>query len=245
MVNLKAEYCTPSIYYQMSRDFQLLGRLYDVVLHSVKTDVDLLYNLPLSFNSNLDSIDLLAMTLGFIPKHKYNAKQLKAVCSVLPLIFKNKGSLQAIIILVNTILHAEGIKETVECFEKTHIDDTTGKTVPDHTILIAIPDKLQDLSLINDLLDYILPAGIGYELIQVFTVKIDGKTDLAYEDKISVKSIEIRNEDNEVTYGLLPDLTDNEVRDDIVNFGAEDTSGLLIHTTIISPEKTESESEEE
>ena len=245
MVNLKAEHCTPSIYYQMSRDFQLLGRLYDVVLHSVKTDVDLLYNLPLSFNSNLDSIDLLAMTLGFIPKHKYNAKQLKAVCSVLPLIFKNKGSLQAIIVLVNTILHAEGIKETVECFEKTHIDDTTGKTVSDHTILIAIPDKLQDLSLINDLLDYILPVGIGYELIQIFTVKIDGKTDLAYEDKVSVKSIEIINENNEVTYGLLPDLTDSEVRDKVVNFGAEDTSGLLVHTTIISPEKNESESEEE
>ena len=241
MVNLKAEHCTPSIYYQMSRDFQLLGRLYDVVLHSVKTDVDLLYNLPISFNSNVDSIDLLAMTLGFIPKHKYNAKQLKAVCSVLPLIFKNKGSLQAIIVLINAILHAEGIKETMECFEKTYVDDTTGKTMSDHTILIAIPDKLQDLSLINDLLDYILPAGIGYELIQVFTVKIEDKTDLAYEDKISVKSIDIRNADKEVTYGLLPDLTDSDVRDKMVNFGAEDTSGLLIHTTIVSPEKNEEE----
>ena len=236
MVNLKAEYCTPSIYYKMSRDFQLLGRLYDVVLHSVKTDVDLLYNLPISFNSNLDSIDLLAMTLGFVPKHRYNAKQLKAVCSVLPLIFKNKGSLQAIIVLVNAILHAEGIKETIECFEKTHTDAATGKIVSDHTILIAIPDKLQDLSLINDLLDYILPAGIGYELVQIFTAKIEGKTDLAYEDKISVKSIEILNKDNEVTYGLLPDLTDNTVRDKVVNLGAEDTSGLFIHATVVSHE---------
>ena len=176
------------------------------------------------------------MTLGFIPKHRYNAKQLKAVCSVLPLIFKNKGSLQAIIVLVNAILHAEGIKETIECFEKTHTDAATGKIVSDHTILIAIPDKLQDLSLINDLLDYILPAGIGYELVQIFTAKIEGKTDLAYEDKISVKSIEILNKDNEITYGLLPDLTDNTVRDKVVNLGAEDTSGLFIHTTVVSHE---------
>lgn len=238
---IKTENLTPEIYYQMSRDFQLLGRLYDVVLNSTKTDVDLLYNLPIGINSNLDNLDLLAMTLGFVPKHKYNAKHLKAVCSVLPLIMRNKGSLQSIIILVNTILHVEGIKETVECFEKTHLDDNN-KTVKDHSVVIAVPDKLQDLSLIYDLLDYLLPAGISYELMLVFTVKINGKTELGYKDTIKIYSNEMVNEDStdfyDVSYGALPDVTDKNVRNKITDFAAKDTSGLSIHSTILSPETT-------
>ena len=236
---IKTENLTPEIYYQMSRDFQLLGRLYDVVLNSTKTDVDLLYNLPIGLNSNLDNLDLLAMTLGFVPKHKYNAKHLKAVCGVLPLIMRNKGSLQSIIILVNTILHAEGIKETVECFEKTHLDKDNNKTVKDHSVVIAVPDKLQDLSLIYDLLDYLLPAGISYELVLVFTVKITGKTKLGYKDTVKIHSSCLVNKNNEdmyeVNYGALPDLTDNSVRNKITDFAAKDTSGLFIHSTILSP----------
>lgn len=238
---IKTENLTPEIYYQMSRDFQLLGRLYDIVLNSTKTDVDLLYNLPIGINSNLDNLDLLAMTLGFVPKHKYNAKHLKAVCSVLPLIMKNKGSLQSIIILVNTILHVEGIKETVECFEKTHLDDNN-KIVRDHSVVIAVPDKLQDLSLIYDLLDYLLPAGISYELMLVFTVKINGKTELGYKDTIKIYSNEMVNEENtkiyEVNYGALPDLTDNNIRNKATDFAAKDISGLSIHSTILSPKTT-------
>ncbi len=244
---IKTENLTPEIYYQMSRDFQLLGRLYDIVLNSTKTDVDLLYNLPIGINSNLDNLDLLAMTLGFVPKHKYNAKHLKAVCSVLPLIMRNKGSLQSIIILVNTILHVEGIKETVECFEKTHLDDNN-KIVKDHSVVIAVPDKLQDLSLIYDLLDYLLPAGISYELMLVFTVKINGKTELGYKDTIKIYSNEMVNEEStdiyEVNYGALPDLTDDNVRNKITDFAAKDTSGLSIHSTILSPDTGGNQNEE-
>lgn len=238
---IKTENLTPEIYYQMSRDFQLLGRLYDVVLNSTKTDVDLLYNLPIGINSNLDNLDLLAMTLGFVPKHKYNAKHLKAVCGVLPLIMKNKGSLQSIIILVDTILHVEGIKETVECFEKTHLD-SNGKTLKDHSVVIAVPDKLQDLSLIYDLLDYLLPAGISYELMLVFTVKITGKTELGYKDTVKIYNNEMVNNDNtnfyDINYGALPDLTDDSIRNKITDFAAKDTSGLSIHSTILSPKTT-------
>ena len=34
---------TPSVYYDQSRDFQFIGRLFDVVLNSVKTNADMVY----------------------------------------------------------------------------------------------------------------------------------------------------------------------------------------------------------
>ena len=43
---IKLRNLTPDVYYNESRDFQFIGRLFDVVLNSVKTEADLLYNVP-------------------------------------------------------------------------------------------------------------------------------------------------------------------------------------------------------
>ena len=88
---IKLQNLTPEVYYKESRDFQLLGRLFDLVLNAVKTDTDLLYNLPLSTNSDEKLLELLALTLGFKPKHQYNARNLKAVCSVFSEILRKFG----------------------------------------------------------------------------------------------------------------------------------------------------------
>ena len=41
MIRIKDQ--IPSIYYDASRDFQVLGHLYEVVLNYVKTNADMLY----------------------------------------------------------------------------------------------------------------------------------------------------------------------------------------------------------
>ena len=86
---IKLQDYTPDVYYNESRDFQFIGRLYDIVLNYVKTNADLLYDLPLSDNSDSQFIELLAFTLGFQPKHKYTAKHLRAICSVFSDILRN------------------------------------------------------------------------------------------------------------------------------------------------------------
>ena len=60
---IKLQDYTPEVYYRESRDFQFIGRLYDLVLNYVKTNADLIYSLPLSDNSDNQFIDLMAMTL--------------------------------------------------------------------------------------------------------------------------------------------------------------------------------------
>ena len=151
---IKLQELTPSVYYEQSRDFQIIGRLYDIVLNYVKTNADNLYTLPIGKNMDEKLLNLLAFTLGFQSKHHYNSKQLLAICSVLPLILKHKGSLNAILIAVNSILYAEGINQALDYEFK------------DNNLVLYLSPDLSDLTLLKDIMIYILPAGIGCDMIK-------------------------------------------------------------------------------
>ena len=146
---------TPEIYYSHSRDFQFIGRLYDVVLNSIKTDIDTIKYIRLGLNTDEQLLGLLATTLGFQAKHNYNNKQLAAICSTLPLILRNKGSNKAIELAVNAILNAEGIND----YSETSLSS-------DGILTVHVPEQIGDLTLLKDLADYIIPAGISLRLVK-------------------------------------------------------------------------------
>ena len=52
---------TPEVYYRKSRDFQFIGRLYDLVFNYMKTNADLVYNVPFSDCSDDQLIELSAL----------------------------------------------------------------------------------------------------------------------------------------------------------------------------------------
>ena len=60
---IKLQNLTPEIYYKQSRDFQLIGRLFDIVLNYVKTNADNLYSLPIGNDMNENLLNLLSYTL--------------------------------------------------------------------------------------------------------------------------------------------------------------------------------------
>jgi len=158
---IKLQDYTPEIYYKQSRDFQYLGRLYDLVLNAVKTNTDMIYDIPSSDAAGSKMIDLLALTLGFKQKHHYSVKQLSAICSIFAIILRNKGTITALDTVCNTLLHAEGIWK--DC--RIELD-------PAHYLVnLYIPQELTDLNLLRDLLDYILPAGMICNIIRtaIFT----------------------------------------------------------------------------
>ena len=171
---IKLQELTPSIYYEQSRDFQFIGRLYDIVLNYIKTNADNLYTLPIGKNMDEKLLNLLAFTLGFQSKHHYNSKQLLAICSVLPLILKNKGSLNAILIAVNSILYAEGINQALDYEFKNN-----------NLVLYLSPD-LSDLTLLKDIMIYILPAGIGCDMIKEIQSVNKIETILNTNDEITI-----------------------------------------------------------
>ena len=147
----------PSIYNSTSRDFQYLSWLINVVLNSVKHNVDDLYDLP---NTKADPrlTELLAMTLGFKVKRNYNQKQLEALVNVIPSILKYKGSKKAVELACYALIKASGAQGI------TNIEET------DNCVSIQLPETLVDTILLRDLLPYILPAGM--------TVRIVTRTDL-------------------------------------------------------------------
>ena len=171
---IKLQELTPSVYYEQSRDFQFIGRLYDIVLNYVKTNADNLYTLPIGKNMDEKLLNLLAFTLGFQSKHHYNSKQLLAICSVLPLILKNKGSLNAILIAVNSILYAEGISQALDYEFKNN------------NLVLYLSQDLSDLTLLKDIMIYILPAGIGCDMIKEIQSVNKIETILTTKDEVTV-----------------------------------------------------------
>ena len=108
---IKSQNLVPNIYYNESRDFQLFGRIYDIIFNYAKTNIDLMENFPINNYTDSKLIELLARTLGFNNKLSYRNDDLNAICNVFITLMKNKGSLKAIESLVNTILNVSNINK--------------------------------------------------------------------------------------------------------------------------------------
>ena len=214
---IKLQNLTPEVYYKESRDFQLLGRLFDLVLNAVKTDTDLLYNLPLSTNSDEKLLELLALTLGFKPKHQYNAKNLKAVCSVFSEILRNKGSIKAIKIACEALFNSMDISQQLD------YDFTKGKDNTELNLYIA--KDFGDITLLNDLLSYILPAGMSCNIIREFHVLTDSNTNIGISDSVTKTKINTIE-----TSKIIKDFTD------VSNATISNKAGFSVNSEIIKLE---------
>ena len=80
MIKIKDQ--LPNVYYDASRDFQILGHLYEVLLNYAKTNVDMLYLLPNGIEADTRATELLATTLGFKLRRNYDKEQLAALVSI-------------------------------------------------------------------------------------------------------------------------------------------------------------------
>ncbi len=210
---IKLQELTPSVYYEQSRDFQFIGRLYDIVLNYIKTNADNLYTLPIGKNMDEKLLNLLAFTLGFQSKHHYNSKQLLAICSVLPLILKNKGSLNAILIAVNSILYAEGINQALDYEFKNN------------NLVLYLSQDLSDLTLLKDIMIYILPAGIGCDMIKEIQSVNKIETILTTKDEVTVYK-DIANKFNRIL-----NLREKADKDILTSGRPADNTGMLVNIT--------------
>ena len=181
----------PSIYPSASRDFQYLGWLIDIVLNSVKHNVDDLYDLP---NSKTDPrlTELLAMTLGFKVKRNYDQNQLQALVAALPRILKYKGTMTAVNMAGNALIAASG---AIGSFDSE---------VKDGELTVVLPKSLIDISLFTDLLPYILPAGMTCHIVRKNQLKEGYATKLVHQNSLLAEWVPDLAWDNEkqTTVGL-------------------------------------------
>ena len=151
MINLYNQ--VPTIYTNASRDFQYLSWLLNVVLNSVKHNIDDIYNLP-NTNSDPKITELLALTLGFKVKRNYDKTQLIALVAALPSVLRYKGTEKAILMAAEALVRAAG------SHGGAYVD------VEGVEVVVTLPKDLVDITLFLDLLDYILPAGMTCRVIR-------------------------------------------------------------------------------
>ena len=155
-------YQLPEVYYKESRDFQVLGRVYDIIFNYLKTSIDTIYHNPLDKSTDKNLLDLLACTLGFETKHNYDINQLYAICSSFSEILKVKGTKKSIELTVKALLNSQGIDKKPEvAFDRAN----------NHQINIFIPSGLVDTTLLQDVLEYILPVGLTYCIINSVNIE--------------------------------------------------------------------------
>lgn len=215
---IKLQNYTPDVYYSHSRDFQFIGRLYDVVLNSIKTNADTLYNLPFSDEMNPKLVDLLALTLGFKLKHQYNVAQLTSLCSTFVKCLRNKGNRQSIEMACNALSNAEGIKEKIEFEideESSHVD-------------FFVPEDLSDVNLLKDTLEYILPAGMTYSIIRSVLKKTGGTTELIFNQSVNYSRSPIKDAETAVYISKIN-------KKDKWKILPGQQAGWLSNSTIVSP----------
>ena len=154
----------PDIYYKDSRDFSYIGRLFEVLINYMKTGAYLVKESVIEGegkNSSSIIVDLLATTLGFESKHEYILEDLIAICNCFTEILKKKGSIEAIRETINVLLLSQKIKTDITI----EFDDRDANDY--NHLLIKVPVELKDRVLIDDIFEYILPAGMTYTLINV------------------------------------------------------------------------------
>ena len=168
---IKFQEQVPAVYPNASRDFQYLCWLINIVLNSVKHNVDDIYDLP---NTKADPklTELLAMTLGFKVKRNYDQKQLTALVAVLPRILKYKGTKTAVDMAGHALIAASGASGSFS------------STINGAELQVVLPKDLVDTSLFTDLLPYILPAGMTCYIARKNQIQRSYTTDLSYQDSL-------------------------------------------------------------
>lgn len=158
----------PEYYYKESRDFQLLGRIFEGVFNYSKTAIDTLSNNPLSRNSDIALMDLVTKTVGFESRHNYDIPNLVALANSFKSILRIKGTKKSIEDCVRLLLNAQNIYEEFEVNINTLAvpgESPEAPKIHNRLVTIYIPEEVKDVSLLEDMLEYVLPVGFDYSIV--------------------------------------------------------------------------------
>lgn len=166
---IKTELLVPSNYYTRSRDFQLLGRILDCVFNNAKGYSDMVKYDSICKNTDRRLLDLITRTIGFESKRQYDTNDLFILCSAFKDVLQRKGTIGAVEDCVRILLKSQNIDKPFAVYDVGKLDTSNTKK---YCLEILVPEEMSDIALLEDMLDYILPAGYIYTIIS--TAKIYG-----------------------------------------------------------------------
>ena len=213
---IKYERLTPQVYYKESRDFQLFGRIYDVIFNYLKYNTLIIQDYSKNINTDSKLLELMCNTLGFKTKHNYNDLELSALCSIFLKCMKAKGSIKAIKLLLDMIT----------CIENSSSEAQIIRDYEGQSLSILIPADITDWTLIRDVMDYIMPAGSSYLLQSQTLIESPVQTNIQLTSKVdSNPSWSV------VTSSIIRMKNGTATKDDILNYNVKMTLDSNNHPT--------------
>lgn len=155
----KLEENVPDVYVEMSRDFQLLCRVYNIFVNS-----NIITQSKIRQQLNIEQIDdkllkLLAGRLGFSSDNYIPTKVMRSILLQFPSMIKNKGTKVGIEQAIKSV-----IKQTsnVNNVQVSDITISTGKI----NVTVESDDiSAVDTSYLSDVLKYVVPVGCTVNVI--------------------------------------------------------------------------------
>lgn len=175
---------TPEVYTSTSRDFQLIGRLYDCIINGVKFDTDSILDIINTDNIDSRLLKLLQTKIGFFSSKDITDESLRYVLKAFPEIVKHKGSIKSIKQAVCTFLKLNGIKSFV------YVNKINNSLSNPYTIEIGIDSSIKDTYILDQILKYILPTGYS---ISYFYYNSYNRSDMILESKIGANIVILKD----------------------------------------------------
>lgn len=149
----KLEENVPDIYVEMSRDFQLLCRVYDIFVNS-----NIITQSKIRQQLNIDQIDdkllkLLAGRLGFSSDNYIPTEVMRSILLQFPFIIKNKGTKVGIEQAIRSV-----IKQTSKV-NSVYVSDITIATGEIKVTVESDDASAIDMSYLSNVLKYVVPVG--------------------------------------------------------------------------------------
>lgn len=197
---------TPEVYTSTSRDFQLLGRLYDCIINGVKFDVDSVIDVINTDNIDNKLLKLLQTKLGFFSSKDITDESLRYILKAFPTILKHKGSLKSIKQAVCTFLKLNGIKS------KVSIRKVNNNLTSPYLIEISLDERIDNTYILNEILKYILPTGY---IISYIYYKDFNNIDLTLESRIGANIIIVKDSVSSLVRGNYIEYKNN-IEDNLI-----------------------------
>lgn len=146
----------PDVYTVESRDFQLLCNSFDIIQNSIRNSADSMCLLSDTSSCPDTLLPYLQTKLGFFTKQKIDSDKLRILLQAFPHIVKSKGSRQGIILAIRAFLKCIHKAEIVQLDIHNESDNSDST---DYFIDIGMNGQITDISILQELLDYVIPAG--------------------------------------------------------------------------------------
>lgn len=165
---IRCQEMVPDFYIEKSRDFQVLCRIYDYALNSLKYNIDSVQNLTDTRCIKDTVLPLLGDKLGIYDKEAYSNRQM---LDALPIAIKYKGSLKSINILLNAFLDSMDVFDNAVALHSkdeesaAEISAILKRSIKPFSIVIILSTfpNLTNLHVLDTYLKMVIPSGLIVE----------------------------------------------------------------------------------